>query len=224
MAILDEPPFCWLAADGRATGCDVEVATVALHRAGVAGIEFVQVDFAALLPGVLAGRWHLTTGLFITPARQAVVRFSRPIWTVPDGLIVRRERPLKSYVDIAADPSARLAVVTGQVQGDSARAAGVPEERIVRFDTQEETVRAVLRGAAEAAASTAIGNRAILDRFGPELTVVDLPAGADGGFAVAPDLADALDAALDGYLGSAEHRAVMTRYGVPVAAPTDRRG
>jgi polar amino acid transport system substrate-binding protein len=218
MAILDEPPFCWLAADGRATGCDVEVATVALHRAGVADVEFVQVDFAALIPGVLASRWHITTGLFITSARQKLVHFSRPIWTVPDGLIVRHDRPYQSYVDIAADPAARLAVVTGQVQGDSARAAGVPDERIVRCETQEETVRAVLDGHAEAAASTAVGNRAILERFGPDLTVVDLPLGADGGFAGAPDLVDAVDAALEGYLGSAEHRALMARYGLSSAS------
>jgi polar amino acid transport system substrate-binding protein len=217
MAILDEPPFCWRAADGRATGCDVEVATVALHRAGVSDIAFVQVGFADLLPGLQEDRWQLTTGLFITEARRQLVHFSRPIWTVPDGLIVRRDRPYQSYVDIAADPAARLAVVTGQVQGDSARAAGVPGERIVCFQTQVETVRAVRDGVVDAAASTAIGNRAMLERSGPELTVVDLPIGADGGFAVAPALADALDAALDGYLETAEHRAVMTRYGLSPA-------
>jgi polar amino acid transport system substrate-binding protein len=218
MAILDEPPFCWLTADGRATGCDVEVATVTLHRAGIADIDFVQVDFADLLPGLQDDRWQITTGLFITEKRRQHVRFSRPIWTVPDGLVVRRPSRYRSYVDIAADLDARLAVVSGQVQGDSARAAGVPEDRIVRFDTQEETIRAVQDGKAEAAASTAIGNRAVLARFGPELTVVDLPAGADGGFAVAPYLMDAVDAALDGYLGSPEHRAVMARYGLASAS------
>jgi polar amino acid transport system substrate-binding protein len=216
MAILDEPPFCWLGEDGP-TGADVDVATTMLYRIGVDEVEFVQVEFAELIPGLVDGRWQLNTGLIITEERRRLVRFTRPIWTVPDGLIVSRDRRFKSYVDIAADPTARLAVVTGQVQGDSARAAGIPEERILTFDTQQETVRAVQDGQAEAAASTAVGNRAILQRFSKGLVAVDLAAGADGAFSAGEDLAERLDRALAKYLGTPEHRAVMTRYGIAIA-------
>jgi polar amino acid transport system substrate-binding protein len=216
MAILDEPPFCWLGEDG-ATGADVDVATTMLYRIGVDDVDFVQVEFAELIPGLIRGRWQLNTGLFITEERRRLVRFTRPIWTVPDGLIVRRDRRFKSYVDIAADPTARLAVVAGQVQGDSARVAGIPDERILTFDTQEETVRAVRRGQAEAAASTAVGNRAMLQRFAKGLTAVELPDGGDGAFSAAEDLVERLDRALAKYLGTPEHRAVMTRYGIATA-------
>jgi polar amino acid transport system substrate-binding protein len=227
LAILDEPPFCWLEPDGTAIGCDVEVATTVLRRAGIPSVGVEQVTFAELIPGLVAGRWHLNTGMFITDTRRRQVRFTRPIWAVPDGLIVRVERVgrITSYRDLSVDPIARLGVVVGQVQGDSARGAGVPAERLVRFATQDEAVQAVRRGEVDAAASTAIGNRALLARMrDPGLAAVDLATPAEddrpsvpvGGFSLSFDqivLAAALDAQLATFLGSPDHRAIMTRYG-----------
>jgi hypothetical protein len=42
--------------------------------------------------------------------------------------------------------------------GSAARQAGVPDERLLAFATQDDAVRAVHRGEIDAAASTAIGN------------------------------------------------------------------
>ncbi len=223
LAILDEPPFCWLADDGTPAGCDVDVATIVLRLAGVGSIDVRQMDFAELIPGVLEGRWQVNTGMFVTEERRRRVRFTRPIWSVPDGLIVRRERGFASYQEIGLDPEARLAVVVGQVQADAACAAGVPAERLVHFDTQDESVRAVQRNEVDAAASTAIGNRALVARIGdPALVAVDLPgAGALGAFSLSHSeagLADRIDAQLATFIGSPEHRALMARYGFGEAA------
>jgi polar amino acid transport system substrate-binding protein len=227
MAILDEPPFCWLDPAGVAAGCDVEVASIVLRRAGVGSLSFHQVTFADLIPGLLDDRWQVTTGMFVTEPRRRLVRFTRPVWAVPDGLIVRAGDAgrFASYRDVAGDPgAARLGVVVGQVQRDSARAAGVPAERLMVFATQDEAVRAVATGLVDAAASTAVGNRALVARLDdPGLVAVDLrTAGAPpvGAFALAPahaELADAVDAALAGYLGSPEHRALLARHGVTAA-------
>jgi polar amino acid transport system substrate-binding protein len=226
VAILDEPPFCWLDPTGRALGCDVEVAAAALRRAGVGSLSFRQVTFAELIPGLLDGRWQVATGMFVTGPRRRLVRFTRPIWAVPDGLIVRAGDAgrFPSYRDLGADPDARLGVVAGQVQGDSARSAGVPAERIAVFATQDAAVAAVASGDVDAAASTAIGNRALAARLGdPGLVAVDLRAGGPppvGALSLAPadaDLADAVDAALGRYLGGPDHRAVLTRYGFTAA-------
>ena len=56
LAIVDEPPFCWLETDGAAHGCDVEVATIVLRRAGIGSVAVQQVEFAELIPGLLGGR------------------------------------------------------------------------------------------------------------------------------------------------------------------------
>jgi polar amino acid transport system substrate-binding protein len=208
-------------------GCDVEVATAVLRQAGIQSVSFQQVAFAELIPGLVAGRWHLNTGMFITDARRRQVRFTRPIWAVPDGLIVRGDDVGRfgTYRDLGADSNARLGVVVGQVQGDSARQAGVPDERLVFFATQEDAVQAVRRGEIDAAASTAIGNRALIARMGPAgLIAVDLSTPADGrrqpvpvgAFSLSLEqdaLATAFDAQLTAFLGSPQHRAIMARYG-----------
>jgi polar amino acid transport system substrate-binding protein len=220
MAVLDEPPFCWLTASGAAAGCDVELAAVVLRRAGVRSVAFRQVTFAELIPGLLAGEWQLNTGMFVTEARRRLVRFTRPIWSLPDGLIVQRDDVARfgSYRRLALDPAARLGVVVGQVQGESARRAGVPEERLVQYATQDDAVEGVRGGEVDATASTAIGNRALLARMdAPGLCAVDLddaPA-AHGAFSLSPvhaALADAVDAQLDAVIGGPEHRAIVTRH------------
>ncbi len=227
MAILDEPPFCWLEADGTAAGCDVEVAVAVLQRAGIRSVAVRQVTFAELIPGLVEGRWHLNTAMFITDARRRQVRFTRPIWAVADGLIVRSVEGgrFTSYRDVGVDSNARLGVVIGQVQGDSARQAGVPDERLVSFATQDDAVRALCRGEIDAAASTAIGNRALVARLDdPRLVAVDLRPPADDGRPTVPfgafsltftqaALAELVDAHLSAFLGSPQHRAIMTRYG-----------
>jgi polar amino acid transport system substrate-binding protein len=227
LAILDEPPFCWLEPDGAAAGCDVEVALSVLRLAGIQSVAVQQVTFAELIPGVVEGRWHLNTAMFVTDVRRRQVRFTRPIWIVPDGLIVRSSDAARftSYRDLGADSTARLGVVVGQVQGDSARRAGVPDERLARFATQDDAVQAVRRGDVDAAASTAIGNRALLARMGdPKLDLIDLRPATDDGPQPVPlgafslsfeqaALADLMDAHLAAFIGSPHHRAIMIRYG-----------
>jgi polar amino acid transport system substrate-binding protein len=196
------------------------VAAATVGRAGLGPLAVVQVTFAELIPGLVAGHWHLNTGMFVTAERRRQVRFTRPIWTVPDGLIVRASAAgqFSSYEDIAGDPGVRLGVVVQQVQGDAARRAGVPSDRLVVFATQDEAVRAVRTGEVDAVASTAIGNRALLARRSDgRLATVDLRVeAAVGAFSVSPEqtaLAETLDAALAGFLGSPEHRAIMHRHG-----------
>lgn len=227
MAILDEPPFCWLDANGAAAGCDVEVASIVLRRAGIRSVAVQQVTFAELIPGLVEGRWHLNTAMFITDARRRQVRFTRPIWVVPDGLITRDTdaRRFTSYRDLGFDPNARLGVVVGQVQGDSARQAGVPDRRLVSFTTQDDAVQAVRRGEIDAVASTAIGNRTLLARIDdPRLVAVDLHPPADdrpqrtplGAFSLSYEqaaLAEVIDAHLAAFIGSPQHRAIVTRHG-----------
>jgi len=227
LAILDEPPFCWLEANGTAAGCDVEVASIVLRRAGIRSVAVRQVTFAELIPGVIEGRWHLNTGMFVTEQRRRRVRFTRPIWSVPDGLIIRAVDAgrFTSYRDLGVDAHARLGVVVGQVQGESARRAGVPDERLASFATQDDVVQAVRRGEINAAASTAVGNRALLARLDdPGLVAVDLrPAAAGephpvplGAFSLSYEqagLAEVIDAQLAAFLGSPQHRAIMSRYG-----------
>jgi polar amino acid transport system substrate-binding protein len=221
-AYLDEPPFCAPGSDGVPVGCDVEVAFAVLRAIGIDRVETRLVTFAELLPGVASSAWHINTPLFITAERAQLVDFSRPVWSLADGLMVKAGNPkgLSSYRALASHADAQLVVVADQVQERSALAAGMPSLRILRVATQPEAVDAVLGGRADAYASVATAHRGYL-RAMPDarLDVVDFDgqggAAAEGAYSFAKSntkLRLAFDQELERYLGSPEHRAIMRRY------------
>jgi polar amino acid transport system substrate-binding protein len=222
-AYLEEPPFCFRSADGRASGCDVELAQAVLRDVGVATCDFVEAEFAELIPGLIDGRWSMTTGLFVTPERRQRIAFSRPIWALHDGLLVRTGNPrdIAGYGSIAADANTTLAIVKDQRQRDSAIELGVPAARIVEFNTQKEAADAVAGGMADAYASVAMAHRGYLaSHASAPLTVVDVPLseqppafGAFGFASASAELAEAVNRALRLHLGTEAHRELMTRCG-----------
>ncbi|MGL4290158.1 MAG: transporter substrate-binding domain-containing protein [Phreatobacter sp.] len=219
-ACLEEPPFCGRNAAGEVTGCDIAVARHVLAAAGAGPVDFVMTAFAELLPGLADGRWAMTTGLFVTPERARRAAFSRPIWALPDGLLVASGNPkgLTGYAAIASAPAARIGVIEGQVQHQAALAAGIPLHRVIIHATQSEAAEAVRHGEIDAYASFAMAHRGYLAKAGGQgLQVVEVDGPAQAGaftFALANDgLAEAVDAALAGFLGSPAHRALMLAHG-----------
>jgi polar amino acid transport system substrate-binding protein len=95
--------LCYRTPDGAITGCDVAVAPLVLQEIGIKSLTLVETKFAELLSGLTDGRWDMTTGLFITDERQKMADFSLPIWTLPDGLVVRSDNPhsIDGYASIA---------------------------------------------------------------------------------------------------------------------------
>ena len=221
-AFLEEPPFCFTDAAGAVSGCDVELASTVCDRLGLP-FEPVETEFADLLPGLADGRWTMTTGLFVSDDRKKLAGFSRPIWALADGLLVAEGNPrgLAGYRSIAEDHAALLAVITDQVQGQTALENGVPADRIRTFATQAEAARSVVIGGVHAYASVALAHRGYLVQM-PEapLAVVDVPSSekqpAFGAFALRKSdaaLREAIDACLGEILGSRWHRDLMARYG-----------
>ncbi|TIO72004.1 MAG: transporter substrate-binding domain-containing protein, partial [Mesorhizobium sp.] len=89
-AFLQEPPFCFTDASGKVGGCDAMLAEKIFAMSETTAFTPVETDFAELLPGLADGRWDMTTGLFISEERSKLVDFSRPIWSLPDGLMVAK--------------------------------------------------------------------------------------------------------------------------------------
>jgi polar amino acid transport system substrate-binding protein len=99
----------------------------------------------------------MTTGLFATQARQRVALFSRPIWALPDGLLVRSEdvRRIHGYRSLVDDKALTLAVIRDQVQHQTALGLGVGPDRITVFETYIDAAQAVRDGQVSAYASVA---------------------------------------------------------------------
>jgi polar amino acid transport system substrate-binding protein len=220
---LIEPPFNYRLDDGRVTGCDVEVARIVLAEIGEADFQPIETEFAELLPGVESGRWRMTTGLFATDERRKIASFSRPIWALPDGLLVRKGNPreLTGYSSVAENAAVRLAVIRGQIQHRTALRLGVPDRRIHIFETYASAADAVLDGAVDAYASVARAHASFIEhhpRFDLDFVLVQPTERqpAFGSFAYAKDdtaFQQSVDAVLDVFIGSPKHRALMARFG-----------
>ena len=222
-AYLQEPPFCFTDATGKLGGCDAVLAEKVCQVLKSEDFSSIETEFAELLPGLVDARWDMTTGLFISEERSKLVNFTRPIWSLPDGLMVAKGNPLElnGYRSVAQHPSAVLAVISDQIQHQTALRNGVPPQRIRIFATQAEAAEAVAAGHADAYASVAMAHRGYVNgRPGAPLDVIDVPVTerqpAAGAFALAKG-SDALcrrvDQCLDDLLGSAWHREMMSQYG-----------
>lgn len=222
-AYLIEPPFNFRHADGRVDGADVALARHVSAALGSGPFEPVEAEFAELLPGVAAGRWRMTTGLFATEERRRTAAFSRPVWALPDGLLVQKQNPLAltGYRSVAARAECRLAVIRDQFQHRSAIAFGVPKERCMIFETYTEAATAVRDGRADAYASVAKAHDGFLAQHPDwDLEVVTVPreekqpAFGCLGFSLKDDaFRHAVDEVLEAYIGSPEHRAMMAGFG-----------
>lgn len=222
-AYLIEPPFNYRDPNGTVTGCDVELARTILAMSGIDDVDLIETEFAHLLPGLVDGRWRMTTGLFATEERRGTAAFSRPIWALPDGLLVRSRNPkgLTGYRSIARSATCVLAVIRDQFQHRSAVALGVSEARILIFDTYADAAQAVLDGRADAYASVARAHSAFIERgYDLDLEVVTIgsdekkPASGCFAFDTSDDaLRQAIDDALLNYLGSSGHRTMMKTFG-----------
>ncbi|MBL4758254.1 MAG: transporter substrate-binding domain-containing protein [Rhizobiales bacterium] len=222
-AYLIEPPFNFRDGDGLITGCDVELAEHVFLELGVSPFEPVETEFSELLPGVSAGRWQMTTGLFETEERRETASFSRPIWALPDGLLVKRDNPLQiqGYRSIAKNSLCVLAVIRDQFQHRSAVEFAIPANRIAIFETYNEAAIAVRDGLADAYASVGRAHSGFMRQF-PDwaLEIVEVPASekapAYGSFAFSltdTSFRNDVDGVLERYLGSPDHRKMMGKYG-----------
>ncbi len=148
-----EAPFAFQDEQGRVTGEAPELARAIWQRLGVQRIEWVQTDFASLIPQLRAGRFdQIAGGLFIRPDRERLVAFTSPSVCLQPALLVRQDNPLHlhGFTDIAQHDGVRLAVITGAVEGGDAVRAWVPADRIIAYPNPDLAIRAMRLGLADA--------------------------------------------------------------------------
>lgn len=223
VAYLIEPPFNYLDETGAVTGCDIELARYVYDQLGINKVEFIETEFAQLLPGLARGDWQMTTGLFASPERQKNALFSRSIWALPDGLLVRAEdaHRIAGYRSLATAGDLKIAVICDQVQHRTGLDLGIAPDRFLVFETYANAARAVQDGTATAFASVARAHEGFIKQnHALSLAAVEVPVcekpPAFGCFAfarTAKELRDDIDQALNHFIGAPEHRRLMRGYG-----------
>lgn len=169
VGFANEKPYAYKDENGELKGEAISIATAVFNNLGIEEVEGVLVDFGQLIPGLQAKRFDVVTaGMYITPERCEQVIFAEPEYSIGEGLAVVEGNPLnlRSYEDIAANPDAKIAVMTGGIEITYLRAVGVQDDQILEFPEQASVINAVQSGRADAATMTSMSLKEILASLG----------------------------------------------------------
>jgi polar amino acid transport system substrate-binding protein len=213
IAIANEAPYGYLDEGGEVRGAGPEVAMHLMEALGIETIEWVVTEFRDLIPGLREGRFDMAAAeMAILPERCEQVLYSEPNTTYGEGLLVAAGNPLElqAYDDFAGRNDYRVAVMAGADQYEILLSLGVPEEKIVSIDRNEDAIDAITDGEADAYAATGLTVNALDHQSQAVETALDfvdpLIDGEEvrswGGFAFGPEfeaLRDAVNEALLAY-------------------------
>jgi polar amino acid transport system substrate-binding protein len=169
VGFANEVPYGYADEAGELTGEAPTVAREVMSRLDVPEIDGVLTEFGSLIPGLEAGRFDIVAaGMFITPERCQQVIFSDPDYCAQQAFLVREGNPLglTDYEAVAANPQARLGVLTGAVEGDQARAAGVADSQISELADPPSLLEGLLADRIDALGLTTITVNNLLETAG----------------------------------------------------------
>jgi polar amino acid transport system substrate-binding protein len=156
-ANANEKPYAFMDADGNAKGIGPEVAAQVWKALGVKDVTWSVTPFGTLIPGLKARRYDFVGAeMNILPDRCKQVSFTEPNSSYGEGLLVPKGNPknLHGYEDIKANPSLKVAIVSGADQIDFLHAMGIPDSQIVMIQANADALSTVKTGRADAYAAT----------------------------------------------------------------------
>ena len=158
VAIAGYAPYGYKQADGSFTGEQVEIVKHVLGQMGVSKLEFIAMDFGAIIPSLVAGRADLgAAGIYVRPKRCEQVLFAEPTWGQGAAYLVKKGNPkgLHTFTDIAKTDGVKLAVLAGGTEETLAKKDGVPEDKLLKVGDKAAGISAVMSGRAEGFALSA---------------------------------------------------------------------
>ncbi len=157
-------PFSYVdPVSNRLTGAMVDIAAMLAAGLGL-NPEFRVVPFASLVPSLMTGRIDLIAAAMLrTPAREALVGFSHPVFAYAGALALRADHP-GHYPDLASLKALRVGAQIGTRFVDQLHDAGVPG--IVTYQGLGDMLRDCVHGRIDAAYGDEPILRTIL-RVGP---------------------------------------------------------
>src|SRR5690625_4135326 len=171
IGFADEKPYGYENDDGELTGASVDTAKAVFKELGIDEVEGHLDDYSKLVPGLGAGKFDaITSGMAITPDRCKEAAFAEPDMKYGEGLIVQKGNPLDlhSYKDIADNPDAVVAIMSGATENDFVMDEGVDESQIQSAANIPDTIAAVESGRADATTGTEMTLLGILEEEGSD--------------------------------------------------------
>ena len=219
-----EAPYAFVTQDGTVTGESPEIAKRIVRSIGIEQIAWRQAEFGSLLAELEAGRIDVVAaGMFITPERKMQVAFSTPTFQVRPGLLVCAGNPLllHSYKELATR-DVTVAVLSGSVEQNTLSRLGVPAGKLLAVPDARTGIAAVTSGLAAGMAISSPTARWIAKHGKEHVEAVEPTAKGDseslglGAFAFRKEdraLLEAWNRALESYIGTKEHLALVSRFG-----------
>jgi polar amino acid transport system substrate-binding protein len=133
--------------NGKRTGFDIELVE-ALGKAMNRKIEWVDIDFKGLVPGLVSRRFDMAvSAIYITDERKKVVDFTEPYYAGGLVAMVKDNSPIKSLAELDGKK------VTVQVGTKSVSYLGThhPKVQLVEVEKNQEMFNLVDIGRADAA-------------------------------------------------------------------------
>ena len=116
----DFPPFESLEGD-TVVGIEPDIMKLDGEKLGVE-IEFVQMDFDSVLPGVQTGKYDLgASGISVTPEREENTLFTVPYCLAAQAIVVLKDSPITCKADLEGKT---IAVQTGTTAEEFCMGAG----------------------------------------------------------------------------------------------------
>lgn len=118
--------------NGQGVAVFPEIGAMVMKELGVPKIQYVNVQFGAQIPGLVADRVDMAAGgLYLTAERCKAISLSDTLLAYLEGLAVRKGNPkgVVDYKTIAAN-NLKLGLVTGSFENDLAKQFGVKSSQI----------------------------------------------------------------------------------------------
>jgi polar amino acid transport system substrate-binding protein len=221
VAIANEPPYTSVSAGGDVSGAEPDVARAVFKLMGVEDIQGIVTPYAAMIPGLQAGRWDvITAGLFMKRERCEQVAYSEPVVVSTESYAVPLGNPdnILSVADVVNNPSFKIAVLPGGFEEGLLLQNGVPDSQLVFIQDGRSGMEAVESGRANAFMLPTLSLDAIVaDHPTLEVTPFIQDAPITGGGAAFrledSDLRDQYNAVLAEFRQTQEFRDILTGWG-----------
>ncbi|MCR9137934.1 MAG: ectoine/hydroxyectoine ABC transporter substrate-binding protein EhuB [Alphaproteobacteria bacterium] len=243
IGIAGYAPYGYKQADGSFSGEQVELVKHVLNEMGVTELEFVAMDFGALIPSLVAGRIDMgAAGIYIRPKRCEQILFAEPTWGQGAAYVVKKGNPknLHNFKDIANTDGAVLALLAGGTEETLAKKDGVPDSKLLKVGDKAAGISAVISGRADGFALSAFAINDIVRTAGDLIGVessgsiteiggetyqghgaIGFPKGTGDELKANMAFRDAFQAVLDDYLESGQYAEMAAAWGFgPADAPS----
>jgi polar amino acid transport system substrate-binding protein len=187
VGFANENPFSYVDASGKLTGSAPALLQAVFKDIGVTRLEGVLSDFGALIPSLQSNRVDIVgAGMYITPVRCQQILFGNPEYAAKFAFVVKKGNPknIRSFADLAKNPSAKISLVVGGTENVYADSAGVAKDQRVAVPDYQTGISALQAGQVDVADGVALTMRTLVKLTNdPNIEYVELseqPKNADG--------------------------------------------